>query len=732
MPTPQLTDADLIGITGRQITQAVEFIGREIAPERRRNLDYYHGRLVGDMAPSDIEGRSSVISSDVSDTVEWMLPSLVKTFTAGDDVVEFSPRRQEDEASAKQATEYCNYVLHKQNPGFGIVHDWIKDALLQRNGVLKVWWDDGTEDVRETYRGLTDEQAAMLLDQPEVEAIEHTAETDPIAAQAAMMAAAQGAQVPEQLPALHTIVVRRRKPIGQVRIENVPAEEFLIDRRAKSIETASFVAHRLERSVSDLRAAGYENIDDIGSNDDTDAALDALDHYGQSNYDEDDSADEAGRMVWVTECYLRIDYNGDGITEWRQVVRCGGVVLRNVECDGPPFVTLSPIRIPHRFFGICPADQAIESQRLKTSLLRASLDGLYHSINGRTFAVDGQVNLDDLLTSRPGGVVRVKTAGAVGPLMEGRADLGAASAMLEYAEVQKENRTGFTRYSQGTNADALNQTAQGMNIITNRSDSRIELIARVMAETGFRDLFKRILQLVSQHQDKATMGRVNGEFVNFDPRGWSTQFDFTVNTGLGTGNKDQTVQHLMMLGQAQEKLVMAGLVTPRELFNSAKKLAEALGYKQPELFFADPAKMPPKPPAPNPEQIKAQAQQQIEQAKLQGQMQLKQIEAQMQQQTEIAAQQAQQIQFEAQARIEAETLQVKAQFDAQLEAQRLEFDRYKADLDAQTRIIVAQIQAGVKREQMAQQAEKREESTGAEEPAGMEDDNEREGAPNDR
>jgi hypothetical protein len=628
-----MSDTELIAVTDEHIRNSMAYMGGRLAEMRRRNMYYYLGEAQGDLAAPEVEGRSAVVSSDVADTVEWMLPSLVKTFVAGDQVVEFQARRQQDEAAAQQATEFCNYVLHKQNPGFAIIYTWIKDALLQKAGVLKVWWDDSTEDTREPYRGITEQQAAMLLAQPEVEALEHSSYPGPLAQQQLQQMAAQAAAAGQELaqmpsvPMLHDLVVRRRKPRGQVRIENVPPEEFLIDRKAKSIASARFTAHRYELSISDLRARDYDNVDDIGS--------DALDNAGSMNAERlerrnfDDEfgwghgdlttpADESQRIVWVTECYIRVDANGDGIAEMLQVVRCGGTILRVREVDAPPFVSITPIILPHRFFGLCPADQAVESQKLKTSLLRASLDGLYHSVNGRTYAVDNQVNLDDLLTSRPGGVVRVKQQGAVGPLMEGKPDLAAAQSMLEYAEVQKENRTGFTRYSQGTNADALNQTATGINVITNRSDSRIELIARVLAETGFQDLFRRILQLVSQYMDQATIARVNGKWVTFDPRAWATQFDFSTACGLGTNNKDQQVAHLMQLAQLQGQAKQGGIpVQPKHIFATVSKLCEALGFKQPELFFPNPEQTPAQPPAPDPKLVEAQNRHQVEMLRLQ-------------------------------------------------------------------------------------------------------------------
>lgn len=651
---PPITDDALIAITDQHIRAAMGYMGGKLSEARRRNVSFYLAKAEGELAPPQIEGRSQVVSTDVADTVEWMLPSLLKIFTAGDQVVEFVPRQQEDEEAAKQATDYANYVFYRQNPGFQLIYTWFKDALIEKVGVLKVVWDADKEDVRESYRDLTAEQAAILAQDKGVEIIEHTERIDEQAAAAMAQALArqqmqpqapgmppQAPMPPPEPPMLHDVTVTRSRPKNRVRIDAVPPEEFLISREAKAVHDAAFVGHRVERSISDLRAAGYKNVDDIGSDGDAAGELNA-ERIERQSFDDDQAysfgagdtaADDSQRRVWVTECYIRCDRNGDGIAELIKVVRAGGVILEEEECDAVPFVTITPIPLPHRFFGLCPADQAVEPQKLKTSLLRASLDGLYTSINGRTYAVDNQVNLDDLMTSRPGGVVRVRAPGMVGPLMEGKPDLGAAQSMLEYAEVMKENRTGFTRYSQGTSADSLNDTATGMNIITNRADSRVELIARVFAETGFQDLFKAILRLVSQYQDQATVARVHGKWVNFDPRQWKNQFDFSVNVGLGTGNKDQQVQHLMALLQTQMQMLPIGLVQPANLYKLAAKLAESLGFKQADQFFTDPVNAPPKPPAPPPpEVLKAQADQQRAQAE----MQMKQAQMQADQQEAIA------------------------------------------------------------------------------------------------
>lgn len=611
----KLTEDDIRAITDNEIRQSMGFMGGKLSEARRKAEYYYLGQAIGDLAPPQVDGRSTVVSTDVADTVNWMLPNLLKIFTAGDNAVEFTPQKPEDEKAAKQATDYINYIFYKQNPGFNLLHTWFKDALVQKVGILKVYWDINEVESREEYKGQTDIGLTQLLEDDNVEAIEHTQYPDEDAAehireatmQQMQMAQGQPVPPPPPVPMLHDVTIKRTEKKGRVCIEAVPPEEFMISREGKSIKDARFTGHRVKRTLSYLKAAGYKNVENITSDDQGDG------QNGESitrrAYDDDvmlldheESMDKSQREVWLTECYMKLDVDGDGIAEWRKIVRAGNQILENEECDGPVFVAITPIPLPHRFFGQSPADQAMEPQRIKTSLLRAIMDNLYMGVNGRYYAVENQVNLDDLLTSRPGGIVRVKSPTAVGRLDAGMGDNNGAYQMLEHLEVMKENSTGYTRYSQGTSADALNKTLGGMNIITNRSDARVELIARVFAETGVKDLFLMILKQVSQYQDKASMMRLNNEWIDVDPSQWKTQFDFTVNVGLGTGNKDQMVQHLIALKAAQMEGMGIGIATPANIYHANAKLTENLGFKDVESFFTDPSK-PPKPgqePPPKP------------------------------------------------------------------------------------------------------------------------------------
>jgi len=755
--TKKLTEADLIALIDNESRQAYGYGDGELEAARTRNEVYFYARPEGDLAPPEIDGRSSVVDTTVRDTVLGMEAPLIKTFCGTENVFEFEETKPEDAEQAPLVSDYVNYLLRKRNPGYQIISTWIRDALQLKKGIIKVWWDNSDIETKEEYRGQTDVQLAILMDDPEIKVIAQRSYPDPdaqkqmAAAKAQIEAQLQQAQVVgiqdqqdaqalaqlqqqyQQLqatpaPLLYDVTCKRVKSGGKLCIENVPPWEFLISKRAKSLKDTPWCGHRFKRTVGYLKSAGYDVPDDLPSDDDTSEfnqvriEADQFVHDQFTQYDLTESTDPSQREIWLLESYQQVDWDGDGIPEWRKVLKAGTHIFENVECDGQPFVDLGSIPLPHQFFGLCPADLAIEPQRVRTSLLRATLDNVYLQVNGRYFAVDNQVNLDDLLNSRPGGVVRVKQPNAVGRLDQGTGDVGSTMQMLEWYEGAAEEATGWTRQTQGGNGLQLQQTATQANIITNRADSRIELISRHMAETGFTDLGNIILKLVTQYQNKAEQIKLNGKWVNIDPRAWTNQFSLSINVGLGTGNKDQLVSHLAVLGQKQAEGLALGISTPQNVYNANAKLAEALGFKDAGQFFTDPANAPPRPPAPDPNMVKLQ----FDQQRFQQELQFKQQNAELERQAMIAeatikAQAQMQVDQNRQ-QLEAEQQELRARRQAELDAQqaayaheqqmaRIELDRqklaseeykaqlsaeverYKADISEQGKIVAAQISA---------------------------------------
>jgi len=481
----KMTKRELAAHVEQEIQGALGYGDGKLTRQRTDAMDRYYGKKYG----NEQEGRSQIVTRDVADVIEWIMPSLMKIFTGGDKVVQFEPQGPEDVEMAKQATDYTNYVIMKQNPGFSIIYSWFKDALLQKNGIVKHFWDDTTEVTREEYKNLTEEEFTSLLIDDDIEIVEHTANgTEELV---------EG-QLPQ--PITHDAVVKRTRESGQVCIEPVPPEEFLINKYAKGIEDARFVGHRVKKTKSELLAQGYpkaklERAFSAQEAEWKSERLARFDYDGDSSYPNGDIDDG----VWVTECYIRVDFDNDGIDELRKITKVGDELLDNEAVDSVPFSSLTPVPMPHKFYGLSIYDLISDLQLIKTTLMRNLLDNMYLTNNGRYEVVEGQANLDDLMTSRPGGIVRVRTPGAVSPLATPQLDQNSFN-MLGYLDSIREERTGVNKNSMGIGDGGLksHQTATGVAQVMTAAQQKIELIARVFAETGMKDLANSVYQLSTE------------------------------------------------------------------------------------------------------------------------------------------------------------------------------------------------------------------------------------------
>jgi len=649
----KMDDIEFQGIVRNEIEQALGHYDTEYSQDRIDAMDYYLGEPFGNEQPD----RSQVVSTEVSDTIEHIMPSLMRIFTQSEEYVRFAPHGPEDVAVAEQASDYCNWVINNDNRGFEIMHNWFKDALILKNGVVKFYWDEKTDIETEEYADLNDEELTVILADPEVEIVEQDERT-----LGEDMITPDGMMIPA--PVLYDIKVKRTKTDGKVCIENVPPEEFLITSRAKSLEDADFVAHRSSMSVSDLVQMGYSRdeiekyagVSDVETSEERTSRFEDLE--GGAPYD---SLDPTMRDVLVTECYIRSDYDGDGVAEFRRVLTVGNGyhVLENEECDQLPFAILSPILMPHRAIGRSVAELVMDVQLIKSTLMRQLLDNIYNTNNARVVAVEGQVNLDDLLTNRPGGIVRTRTAGAVQPLQVPEVSSSVFPA-LNYMDSVREQRTGISKESMGLDADALQSTtATAVAAMQAASQGKIEMIARVFAETGVRALFRGILHLVTKYQNKEKIIRLRNNFVTMDPRQWDNMYDVQINVGLGTGQREQQLATLFQIAAKQEGIMATmgpnnPIVTPIQYRNTLSKIAELSGFKDASEFFQDPRNAPPAPPqqqGPNP-------QMQMEMAKAENELALKREKMQLELQFErekMAAEldlRRQELEFERQLRLE--------------------------------------------------------------------------------
>jgi hypothetical protein len=649
----KMNDNEFQAIVRYEVQQALGYYDTEFSQDRIEAMDYYLGEPFG----NEQSDRSQVVSTEVSDTIEHIMPSLMRIFTQSDEYVRFVPHGPEDVGVAEQASDYCNWIINNDNRGFEIMHNWFKDALILKLGVVKFYWDEKTDVDTEEYEGLNEQELTLLLADEEVEVTEQDERTV-----GEDLFLPDGTVVPA--PVLYDIKVKRTKTDGSVVIENVPPEEFLISNRAKSLDDAHFVAHRSEMSVSDLVAMGYDQDEveryagasDLETTEERTSRFEDLEATPSF-----DSADPSMRSVLVTECFIRSDYDGDGIAEFRRVLTIGDGchILENEQCDHLPFAILSPILMPHRAVGRSVAELIMDVQLIKSTLMRQLLDNIYNTNNARVVAVEGQVNLDDLLTNRPGGIVRTRTAGAVQPLQVPEVSRSVFPA-LAYMDSVREQRTGISKQSMGLDADALQSTtATAVAAMQAASQGKIEMIARVFAETGVRSLFRGILHLVTKYQNKAKMIRLNNNFVPIDPRQWEHMYDVQINVGLGTTQRDQQLATLFQIAAKQEGIMATmgpnnPIVTPIQYRNTLARIAELSGFKDVDSFFQDPRNAPPMPPAqqgPNP-------QMQLEMQKAEQDLQLKREKMQLElafEREKMAAElelRRQELEFERQLRME--------------------------------------------------------------------------------
>lgn len=640
----------------------------KLTEERVRAIDYYNGEM-NDMLPA--KGRSGAISSDVQDTVEGLMPALMDIFCSSDEVVRFEPVGPEDMDAAEQETDYVNHVFMQKNRGFETLYSFIKDALLQKNGIVKIWWEDTSKECRETYLDQPEDVYAAIVADPEIEVVEHTEHLDPVTGEP-----------------LHDVTVVAKRDYSNARVMAVPPEEFLISRKARNIRDATYAAHRVYRTQAELIEQGFDRDQVEGlpskspSQNIEEQSRDTIEQWSTRG----DTVNEATRLIEVIEHYAIMDYEGDGVARLYRVTTAGGeneILKRDGKeeiepYDEMPFAAMTPVIVTHRFWGRSMADLVVDIQRIKTALLRGMLDNIYLANNNRYIVSESGASertLDDLLANRPGGVIRVKDPSAVVPI-QNNPIAPIVMPAIEYIDATREFRTGVSRNGQGLDANALqNQSATAVNQVFNAVQAKTKLIARIFAETGIKDMFLLLHGVIRKNDDRRRTVRLRNKWVEINPRDWKTRDDMTVNVGLGDGSKAEQIARLNMIIQNQILAMQnpgVGLVTPKELYNAQAQLVRLMGFKNPDLYFTHPDQNPmtgQQPP--DPEQTKAQAALALEQVKQQGAAQL------------------QQQQLQAQAAMSERELQVKSQID-----------QMKAERDAQLQGVQMQRQAEVENAQM--------------------------------
>ncbi len=640
----------------------------EVDSQVQRAVSYYLGEPFG----NEVVGKSTVVDRSVASSVDGALPQLLKVFCQSPDVVEFTPQSDGDAKVAESVTAYVNHIFEKDNSGAILLHNWFWDALVNKVGIISARWDEKTDANEEEYFGLSQDELSMLMAEDSVEIVEQ--EEIPGQPMPVGVDPMTGEELIQNAPSVFNVKLKKTVDASRVKIENVPNTEFMIDRHADCIDDARFVAQRKMLTRSELVAMGYDN--NIVAELSTDNEVNPVDGLGFVQEADINNTDPSQDLIAYYECYIDIGEE-DGMAKKHRICYASKTILSDEECDYVPFYSLCPFPIPHTFYGQSMADRTMELQFIKSTITRQMLDNLYLTNNSRVGAVEGQVNLDDLLNSTAGGIIRMKNPNAIVPLQV-QSSAGQSFPMLDYLDGEQAKATGVSDMSQGLDANVLqNVSATAVATMTAQSQGKLELIARIFADTGVKNLMKGILHLVCKYQNEPRAMAINGEPLTIDPREWDNQYNVNINVGLGNGTGSEKIAMLQMILAKQEQVLQQyGLDNPlvdlRQYRQTLAKFINSSGYKDDSQFIkeideagmaqvmqadAEQDKTPPE----------VKASQEIAKAEI--------AKAQMKQQTDAQAQQ-----FKMQ----------ELQFKVQMEQQELELQRTKQEMEASKELLKIQ------------------------------------------
>lgn len=710
-----MTDEDLVRILKDEASEATSYHDSELAKNQEDALNRYFARPYGNEEADT--SRSSVVTHDLEDTINWMMPDLMRCFTSADDLVSVEASSPEDDQpiplmrngqmvmipgkpgpdglptqprpkmSSKSKVDlmgaYLSHVYFKDNRATENTHDFCFDGLLSRLGIMKVSWEDPKPKPPQIIEGVSQETLLQYANDPEYEILGYADE--------------EGPEGP-----VFMLEVRRTPKMGRVYIEAVPPEEFAINKLAKNIQSATYHRRRQTAYLSELCSEypdkEYELRERRGSAEELTLSDDGRRQarYPNDNVNDAVSANDTGRkQVILHEEYIRVDFDGDGIVELRQVKRVDNIILENIAVSYSDYVAWTPSRVSHRVVGRSIYDMLADIQKIRTQITRSYLDGLSSTLSPRTYVNTNLMDedgLDAVLENKISSVIPVKGDPNAAVKESEMPDIsGPALNALEYFDQRGQESSGVTKHSQGMDPQALNKTATGIDLLQAAAKTRIEMVA-VWLGVGLEDVFKRILQLVVAHQDKPRQVKLFGEWTEIDPRRWSDEMSITINTGSAGVSKQQRIANLMMIAEKQEQVLMqAGpsnpLVTLQHYRNTLAAICAAQGFKDPGLFFGDvPEDMPAPEPQPDPKMIEVQGKLQLDQFK-------SQFDAQMTQQKQAGDQQlaAQKIDSERElalikAQSEREIAEIRIAAETQIARERMTMEamlaREKASIDA--------------------------------------------------
>lgn len=712
----QIGENDLKAIVAREIASALSYDKTELSEKRRRAIEYMKGEMTE--WPAE-KGRSSVVSRDTKDVISWILPGIIRLFSASGRMAIAEPVEPSDERWAESATDGINYAFWKDNEGYKLLYDGTYNSLLHGNGVIKHWWDVTPKTKISFHSGLTDEElVALLTPEYEAEGEDGPEETIELLAQTSKTVQLpapdpETGEVTLQPTQLHDAKIKRTCKYGQVKLSAIAPEDFLINSEATSIKNARLTGNKEQKTRSELIEMGFDRdkVEAISRDNDDDAT-----ELARQDFDRvDTAATKPLELVTLYELYLNLDVDGDGIAERCQIFYAGfggsGTILDwQVWEDEEVFSDIPCDPVPHRWDAESVFDKTRDVQEIKTVLQRQALDNLYASNNPQRVAIGRVLNPDELSNPSFGGTVFMEAGGELSNL---GVEFFANHALegIAYFDQVIEKRTGVSKTTMALDPEALqDQTATAAQLAHDAAYSQTELIARNQAELGWKNVFKNVLKLMIRHQDKPRQIRLeNKQWAQIDPRHWNAEMDITIDTGLGTGSRDRDLGMLMALKNDQVMLAAAfreaGMIDKAVgmipmLITTLKKGAEAAGIRSPEEFYPDVT-----------DEEVAQAVQQLAQAaaqgdpKVQAEKQIAQMEIERDKQIEGIKSQAQAFKEKVQAEADVITKTKQFEFDAALQRDKLMADSVEKQKDRDHDIVLKQMELSAQAIQAREQRE---------------------------
>lgn len=561
---------DIAATVAAAITEAVDYTDSSIAEDRLKAQRYYDGEV--DIGHE--QGRSKVVATKCRDVVRAVKPALMRAFMAADKPVEFVPVGADDVQAAEQATAFAQWKFTQKN-GYQALYAAFHDALVKKTGVIKAYFEEYGEAEVDEYTSLTEEQAALVIEDPEIEILEYGDNED----------------------GTIDMKVTRKSAKGDICLEAIAPEDFFVSSSATCLEDAYVCGNRnAEMRVGDVVAMGYdfETVSEHAG-DASDAMQDEadLERRGYHGVDDDENAaDPSMRKVLLTEAFMRMDIEGAGVPQLYRFICIGtSYELLDYElADDLPFAVFMVDPEPHTFYGHSLVEILLEDQDAATAMLRGTLDNVALTNTPNAEIVDGMVNHEDMLNNEIGKIVRVKQAGSINynsiPFAA-----GATLPALQYFDEVIESKTGVSRAAMGMNPDVLQgTTATAVNAMTQAATGQVELMARNLAEGGMRQLFRLLMRLARQHSDEETMMQINGSFVPVDPRSWRADMDLIANVGIGTGGEVEREMVLREVLQHQAQIWQAygpgnGLVTMTQMRNTLADIMKLGGIHNADRYF---------------------------------------------------------------------------------------------------------------------------------------------------